>query len=62
MLRFYFRLTASLMLVFITTSLVLSAIGSTQPMNPALRGFVEGCEGMPQPMLVWHSAINDDVS
>jgi hypothetical protein len=55
MLRFYLRLTATLMLLFILANLALSALGSTQPIHPALRGFVEGCEGVPQPC--WYGIV-----
>src|SRR5262249_45342172 len=33
----------------------MSALGNTQPIHPALRGFVEGCEGILQPC--WYGII-----
>ncbi|MFN8372088.1 MAG: hypothetical protein U0694_04340 [Anaerolineae bacterium] len=54
MLR-YARLSVLIMLTFAVCSFVLTALGSTQPIHPALRGFVEGCEGMPQPC--WYGIV-----
>src|SRR5688500_1794465 len=34
---------------FLLLPLTATALCNTQPLNPALRGFVEGCEGKPQP-------------
>jgi hypothetical protein len=49
MLRFYLCLSVIFILMFTLCGVALSAFGATQPINPALRGFVEGCEGIPQP-------------
>ncbi len=37
------------------TSLAARILGSTQPPNPALRGFTEGCEDQPQPC--WYGVV-----
>ena len=44
-----------LLLSCLSLSLVARALGTTQPPNPALRGFVEGCEGKPQPC--WYGIV-----
>jgi hypothetical protein len=38
-----------LIILFLTVAIAAKAIGSFQPINPALRGFIEGCEDKPQP-------------
>jgi hypothetical protein len=38
---------------FISTAMI--ALGGTQPPHPALRGFIEGCEGVPQPC--WYGIV-----
>jgi hypothetical protein len=49
MFRFYLHLTIILFPLFVLLAITMSVIGSTQPIHPALRGFVEGCENIPQP-------------
>jgi hypothetical protein len=41
--------------VFVALILLMSMFGSTQPIHPALGGFVEGCEGVPQPC--WNGIV-----
>jgi hypothetical protein len=55
MTRLHLKLTAPIVLLFLALSLVARAMGSTQPPNPALRGFIEGCEDKPQPC--WYGII-----
>jgi hypothetical protein len=55
MIRFYRNIGAAGMGVFVALILLMSAIGSTQPIHPALRGFIEGCEGIPQPC--WYGIV-----
>jgi hypothetical protein len=49
MTRLYLRLIIPFAIVCLIFTLTARAIGTTQPPNPALRGFVEGCENKPQP-------------
>ncbi|MBN8590177.1 MAG: hypothetical protein J0M33_00375 [Anaerolineae bacterium] len=49
MFRFLLALTVTLTALTFTLALTARAWGETQPPHPALRGFVEGCEGKPQP-------------
>jgi hypothetical protein len=51
------RLKSSVYLVAILlmVSVAAKAVGSLQPINPALRGFVEGCEDKPQPC--WYGIV-----
>jgi len=49
MIRIYSKLAIPLLTIFIALSIAARALGSTQPPNPALRGFTEGCDGKPQP-------------
>src|SRR5215211_8272264 len=49
------KLAFLITLVLAVTGLSARALGSTQPLNPALRGFTEGCEGKPQ--LCWYGII-----
>jgi hypothetical protein len=53
--RFVLRLIPMLLLSCLSLSLVARAIGTTQPPNPALRGFVEGCKDKPQPC--WYGLV-----
>ncbi|MFN8372098.1 MAG: hypothetical protein U0694_04390 [Anaerolineae bacterium] len=46
MLRFTLRLSLLWVLLFTLLGVAMSALGGTQPIHPALRGFVEGCEGV----------------
>ncbi len=55
MTRFLLKLILIMTLVLTMTSLAARAIGSTQPPNPALRGFTEGCEDKPQPC--WYGIV-----
>jgi hypothetical protein len=49
MARFYVRLSLLLMPILALLIIIMGALGSTQPLHPALRGFIEGCENIPQP-------------
>jgi hypothetical protein len=55
MIRAFWKI--SLLCIFFLTSInvVIRALGTFQPPNPALRGFVEGCEGKPQPC--WYGIV-----
>jgi hypothetical protein len=55
MLRFYLRLAIVMLPLFVLLTITMGALASTQPMHPALRGFVEGCEGIPQPC--WYGIV-----
>ncbi len=55
MLRLYIRCGVILLLLFVLLAVTMSVLGSTQPIHPALRGFVEGCEGIPQPC--WYGIV-----
>jgi hypothetical protein len=55
MFRFYLRLTIVLLPLFVVFALTMSAIGSIRPIHPSLRGFVEDCEGIPQPC--WYGVV-----
>jgi hypothetical protein len=55
MLRLLFKLALLITLVLTATGLTTRILGSTQPPNPALRGFISGCEGKPQPC--WYSIV-----
>jgi hypothetical protein len=46
---FLLKLALLLTLVLTATSLAARVMGNTQPLNPALLGFTEGCEDKPQP-------------
>src|SRR5689334_20565166 len=56
MFRFYLRLVILFIPLFVLFAITMSALGSTQPLHPALRGFVEGCEGVPQPC--WYGVVS----
>lgn len=56
MIRIYLRLAIPLVAIFIALNIAARALGSTQPPNPALRGFTEGCEGKPQPC--WYGIVS----
>jgi hypothetical protein len=53
--RFYLKFIPILALIFLIFLLTARAIGTTRPPNPALRGFVEGCEDKPQPC--WYGIV-----
>jgi hypothetical protein len=57
MLRFYLRLSILFIALFSLIGAAAMALGSTQPIHPALRGFIEGCEGVPQPC--WYGIVLD---
>lgn len=53
--RFLVALTVTLTILIFALALTARAWGETQPPHPALRGFVEGCEGIPQPC--WYGIV-----
>ncbi len=53
--RFYLRFTILFIPLFALLIATMSALGSTQPIHPALRGFMEGCEDIPQPC--WYGVV-----
>jgi hypothetical protein len=55
MLRFCIHLSLLLIAVSGLLAITMSALASTQPMHPALRGFVEGCENVSQPC--WYGIV-----
>lgn len=44
-----------LLTLFLTIAIAAKAVGSLQPINPAMRGFIEGCEDKPQPC--WYGIV-----
>jgi hypothetical protein len=42
-------------LIFTALAVIARSIGALQPPNPALRGFIEGCEDKPQPC--WYGIV-----
>jgi hypothetical protein len=55
LLRFYLKLNLPIAIIFLGLSLAARALGTTQPPNPALSGFTEGCEDKPQPC--WYGIV-----
>jgi hypothetical protein len=55
MIRSYLKLTIAIPIICLVLTLTASALGTTQPPNPALRGFSEGCEDNPQPC--WYGIV-----
>jgi hypothetical protein len=55
----FVRLASTLIVLLTLLVAAVLAIGGTQPLHPTLRGFVEGCEEIPQPC--WYG-INLDTS
>lgn len=55
MTRFYLKLLAPLLIVLLMLAVIARMRGTAQPPNPALRGFVEGCVGKPQPC--WYGIV-----
>jgi hypothetical protein len=55
LVRFYLKLIPIFVLIFIALSLTARVLGTTQPPNPALRGFTEDCEDKPQPC--WYGIV-----
>jgi hypothetical protein len=53
--RLYLKLILPIALIFLALTLTARALGTTQPPNPSLRGFIEGCEGKPQPC--WYGIV-----
>jgi hypothetical protein len=53
--KFYGLSMLSAVIAFSVISAAMIALGGTQPPHPALRGFIEGCEGVPQPC--WYGII-----
>ena len=53
--HFYLKFIAPLLLMFVPLAIIARVLGAAQPPNPALRGFVEGCEGKPQPC--WYGIL-----
>lgn len=53
--RFLLALTVTLTTLTFALALTARTWGETQPPHPALRGFVEGCEGKPQPC--WYGIV-----
>lgn len=55
MLILQLKLSIIVLALFLVGSIAAKAIGSLQPINPALRGFTEGCEDKPQPC--WYGIV-----
>lgn len=55
MIRFFLTLLTVSTLFFLAMTTGAQALGSTQPLNPALAGFIEGCEDKPQPC--WYGIV-----
>ena len=55
MSRFLLKLALFITFMLTITCLAARAFGSTQALNPALRGFTEGCENQPQPC--WYGIV-----
>lgn len=57
MTRFYLYFVILFAPILALLIIAMSALGSIQATNPALRGFVEGCEGIRQPC--WYGIVVD---
>jgi hypothetical protein len=55
MSRLYVKPIILFTILFVVFSLAARALGTTQPPNPALHGFMEGCEGKTQPC--WYGIV-----
>ncbi|MEO8608337.1 MAG: hypothetical protein ABI690_10665 [Chloroflexota bacterium] len=55
MTNIYLKLVAPFLVVLLALAIFARLLGTAQPPNPALRGFVEGCEGQPQPC--WYGIV-----
>jgi hypothetical protein len=55
LIRLILQPVALMFISLLILSLIARALGSTQPPNPALQGFMEGCEGKPQPC--WYGIV-----
>jgi hypothetical protein len=53
--RFLIKLALFITLALTASCLAARVLGSTQPLNPVLRGFTEGCEDIPQPC--WYGIV-----
>ncbi|MCA0457294.1 MAG: hypothetical protein LCI00_25205 [Chloroflexi bacterium] len=53
--RFLLKLGFYITFLLVLMTALSHVIGSTQPINPVLRGFTEGCEGQPQPC--WYGVV-----
>ena len=51
----YLKLVTPVLVVLVIMACVARSLGAAQPPNPALRGFVEGCEDQPQPC--WYGIV-----
>jgi hypothetical protein len=49
------KVSLTLVVILLTFNIAAMVIGSLQPPNPALRGFIEGCEDKPQPC--WYGVV-----
>jgi hypothetical protein len=49
------KATVALIILFLAIAIAAKTIGTLQPPNPALRGFIEGCEDQPQPC--WYGIV-----
>jgi hypothetical protein len=56
----YPKLLALIILSFATLCLAARALGQAQPANPALTGFVQGCEGVPMPC--WYGIVPEQTT
>jgi hypothetical protein len=54
------KISIIILALFLAGSIAAKAIGSLQSINPALRGFVEGCKDKPQPC--WYGFVPDVTS
>ncbi|NWF67826.1 MAG: hypothetical protein HXY40_01950 [Chloroflexi bacterium] len=55
MLRVYVRCALLLVPLWALLAALMSVLGSGQPLHPALRGFIEGCETIPPPC--WYGIV-----
>ena len=55
MTRIYLKLTTPVFGLLLALMVIAPLFGAAQPPNPALRGFVEGCEDKPQPC--WYGIV-----
>jgi hypothetical protein len=55
LIRLILQPVTIMVISLLALSLTAGALGSTQPPNPALQGFVEGCEDKPQPC--WYGIV-----
>jgi hypothetical protein len=47
-------------MLFIFIGTLMMAVGTTQPLHPAMQGFVQGCENIPQPC--WYGIVPGETS